>query len=805
MTTIIHALRPGTWSESALKVLRERYLRQIDDNQYETPEEMCWRVADAIAGAEAGWGAGPEEIATMAQRFYAIMVDRLFLPNSPTLMNAGLDNHLQYSACFVLPVEDSIPGIFDAISRAAIIHQSGGGTGFAFSRLRPKDCVVKTSGGKASGPVSFLRVFDAATEAVKQGGRRRGANMAILRVDHPDILEFIDCKRDGGIANFNISVAITDRFMQALERDEDYELVAQPGWPRPEGGRYSGGEVIGHLTAQAVWERIVDAAWSSGDPGLMFIDTVNHSPANPVPHRMQIESTNPCGEQALPPSDACNLGSINLALLAAVGNSHGPIKWDQLEEVTRLAVRFLDNVIAVNPFPLKEIQETVLRSRRIGLGVMGWADLLFRLGIPYDSQEALHLAGEIMAFIQRVAQEETCRLAEERGAFPLWSESIYKDDRPRRNATLTTIAPTGTISIIADCSSGIEPVFALAYEHRVKQPDGNERRLQFINPIFVDTAKREGFYSEALMAEVVRRGTVRGVAGVPESWQRVFVTAHEISPEWHVRMQAAWQAHVDNGVSKTVNLPHEATREDVDRIYRLAYSLNCRGITVFRDGCKGTQVLHVGTEESKLEREQGSRGESAGSGSSPTDLAPLPPATRSPLQPPLFPMVQPRPQVMHGATHRVSTPLGTAYITINETDDGQPFEVFANVGKAGSDTAAVAEALGRLISLCLRLPSFLSARERLETIISQLAGIGGGRPTGFGPSRVRSLPDGIARALAEHLGMHLNGEPATVIASTRASVPVANPVGDLCPECGNATFVNEEGCHKCHTCGYSEC
>jgi len=665
-----HQVKPrlaGQWSESALRVLRERYLRRsATDEVVETPEEMCWRVATAIAAAEKTWGKTPEETQAIAQQFYELMVTRKFLPNSPTLMNAGVEGKLQYSACFVLPVEDSMPGIFEAIKRAAIIHQSGGGTGFAFSRLRPKGSLVKTSGGKASGPVSFMRVFDAATDAVKQGGRRRGANMGVLRVDHPDILEFITCKLDGSITNFNISVAATDKFMEAVEQDGEYELVSPHA-----------SQVAGWLQAREVFDKIVQAAWANGDPGMVFIDRVNNSPANPTPELGHIEATNPCGEQPLLPNEACNLGSINLPLFARSGvpdnGRHSGVAWDDLERTVRLAVCFLDDVIEVNPYPLPEIDKAVKGNRRIGLGVMGWADMLFALGIPYDSVEALALADEIMGFIRRVSHDENVRLAEKRGPFPNWEQSIYKSGRPRRNSTVTTIAPTGSISIIAGCSSGIEPAFALAFRHIV-----GERRLQFVNPIFERVAHQQSFYSPELMAEVAKRGHIGGLAGVPEEIQQVFVTAHEVAPEWHVRMQAAFQKHTDNGVSKTINLPSSATVEDVANAYKLAYREGCLGITVFRDGCRSEQVLHVGTDNDDEKEKQAPA------------LAEAPQLT-----------VKPRTRVLRGVTYQAGTPLGTAYITVNENGANQPFEVFTNVGKAGSDTAAVAEALGRLISLTL--------------------------------------------------------------------------------------------------------
>jgi ribonucleoside-diphosphate reductase alpha chain len=749
----------GQWSEPALRVLRERYLTRRGAEVVETPEEMCWRVATSIAEGEARYGRSAAAVHEIAGAFYDIMVDGFFIPNSPTLMNAGKGNGLQYSACYVLPVGDSMDGIFDSVKAAAIIHKSGGGTGFAFSRLRPKDDVVASTGGRASGPVSFLRVFNSATEAVKQGGTRRGANMGILRVDHPDILEFIDCKLDGGITNFNISVAATDRFMDALAKGEDYDLV------NPRTGLPSG-----RLSAKEVFGRIVRAAWRTGDPGMVFIDRINAGPANPTPEIGMVEATNPCGEQPLLPNEACNLGSLNVSrFVQRADNGECSIDWDEMDRVIRLAVRFLDDVIEMNPYPLPEIDAMVKSNRRIGLGVMGWADLLFRLGIPYDSEEAIELGGRLMAFIKEKAHDQSAKLAEERGPFPNWDRSIYKQGRPMRNSTVTTIAPTGTISMIAGCSSGVEPIFALAFQHRVKQPDG-ERVLTFVNETFEAIARERGFYSPALMDEIARRGALHGIPGVPDWAERVFRTAHEVAFEWHVRHQAAFQRATDNGVSKTINLPNHATEEDVARAYELAWELGCLGITVFRDGCKGEQVLNVGVTAKES-------------------------AAAAPVSGPT--VIKPRPHSLKGATYRMETPIGTAFITVNETTDAEPFEVFVQVGKAGSDTMAVAEALGRLISLTLRLPSPMSPRRRLEEVISQLAHIGGSQPMGFGAAKVLSLPDALARVIAEHIGL-LKTE------STAPAAP-AKRVGDLCKECGQATFVYEEGCKKCLSCGFNEC
>jgi len=753
----------GTWTDSALRVLRERYLlRNPQGEVVETPEEMCWRVAQSIAAGEARYGRSPAAVHEVATAFYETMVDGYFVPNSPTLMNAGKGNGLQYSACYVLPVGDSMEEIFDSVKAAAIIHKSGGGTGFAFSRLRPKDDIVASTRGRASGPVSFLRVFNSATEAVKQGGTRRGANMGILRIDHPDVLEFIDCKLDGGITNFNISVAVTDSFMDALAKGEDYDLI------NPHSG-----EVTQRLSAREVFDRIVRAAWRTGDPGMVFIDRINASPANPTPELGTIEATNPCGEQPLLPNEACNLGSLNVSKFARQDPAgEWSIDWEEMERVVRLAVRFLDDVIEMNPYPLPQIDETVKSNRRIGLGIMGWADLLFTLGIPYDSQEAIDLADRLMLFVKQTSHDQCGKLAEERGPFPNWNHSIYRNVRPMRNSTVTTIAPTGTISMIAGCSSGIEPIFALAFQHRVKNPDG-ERVLTFVNETFERLAKQHGFFSDALMQEIVRRGTLHGIPGLPEAANRVFKTSHEIGYEWHVRHQAAFQRSTDNGVSKTINLPNDASEEDVANAYRLAWELGCLGITVFRDGCKGEQVLHVGIK----------------------DKPAAAPAASGPV------VVKPRPHSLSGRTYRSETPIGTAFITVNETGDAEPFEVFVQVGKGGSDTMAVAEALGRLISLTLRLPSPMSPQRRLEEVISQLSRIGGAQPLGFGKGKVLSLPDALARTLAEHTGQLKPSSEAPPGARGNDQ----RRIGDLCKECGQATFVYEEGCKKCLSCGYNEC
>ena len=737
--------RLRAWYDGLPAVARRRAKVEFDDllNRVTAPRELTrQRVTRAI-----------ERSAPYPRFFAELAAEDFFFVRVIGVHDAGIQRVYDLT----------VPEKHAYLANGFASHNSGGGTGFAFSRLRPKDDIVASTGGRASGPVSFLRVFNSATEAVKQGGTRRGANMGILKVDHPDILEFIDCKLDGGITNFNISVAATDTFMDALAAGAEYDLV------NPHSGR-----TVDRLSAKEVFERIVRAAWRTGDPGMVFIDRINASPANPTPEIGMVEATNPCGEQPLLPNEACNLGSLNVAKFARRGEGgEWSIDWEEMERVVRLAVRFLDDVIEMNPYPLPEIDATVKANRRIGLGIMGWADLLFTLGIAYDSQEAIDLADRLMAFVKEKSHDQSAKLAEERGPFPNWSRSIYKDERPMRNSTVTTIAPTGTISMIAGCSSGVEPIFALAFEHRVKQPDG-ERVLTFVNETFERIAREQGFFSDALMQEIARRGALHGIPGVPEQGARIFKTSHEVPFEWHVRHQAAFQRYTDNGVSKTINLPNAATEEDVAQAYRLAWELGCLGITVFRDGCKGEQVLNIGVGAKK-------------------DAAPAAPAAGHTA------VIRPRPKSLTGSTFRTETPIGTAFITVNETPDGDPFEVFVQVGKGGSDTMAVAEALGRLISLTLRLPSPLSAHRRLEEVISQLSRIGGGQPTGFGPAKILSLPDALARTLAEHLGqVKPAGEPPAAGAARKR-------IGDLCKECGQATFVYEEGCKKCLSCGFNEC
>ncbi len=567
-------------SRNAIRVLERRYLRRDRNGRpIESPRDLFVRVAATAAAPDATHPyEGRLDPERTAREFLALLTSLEFLPNSPTLMNAGRDLP-QLAACFVLPVEDSMEGIFDSLKQTALIHKTGGGTGFSFSRLRPRNSPVRSTDGIASGPVSFMRVFNAATEAVKQGGARRGANMGILRVDHPDILEFIRCKRDmAEIANFNISVAVTEGFVRAVLEGRDYELV-----------NTLNGRPAGRLDAAEVFEEIVRCAWRSGDPGIVFIDRINE--ANPTRHVAPIEATNPCGEQPLMPYESCVLGSINLSKMVRDGG----VDWRKLARVTRTAVHFLDNLIEAGRYPLGEIERVTKANRRIGVGVMGWADMLIRLRIPYDSTEALNLAGQVMGFIDRESKKASADLAADRGPFENWPGSSYDlAGGPRlRNATTTTVAPAGSISIIAGTSSGIEPLFAIAYTRRHVLDD---EKLTEVHPLFERIALERGFHSEPLMRRVAAEGSVQRMEDVPGEVKRLFVTAHDISAAWHVRMQAAFQACCDNGVSKTVNLPKCATPDDVREVFLLAYMLGCKGVTVFRDGCRGEQVLNLGAD-----------------------------------------------------------------------------------------------------------------------------------------------------------------------------------------------------------------
>jgi ribonucleoside-diphosphate reductase alpha chain len=724
---------------NAKVVLAKRYLRKgPDGTPIEDERELFWRVAMTVASVEAQFPASSWKVNDLARAFYDLMTTFKFLPNSPTLMNAGTELG-QLAACFVIPVGDSMEEIFEAVKDAAMIHKSGGGTGFSFSRLRPKDSRVGSTGGVASGPVSFMRIFNTATEQVKQGGTRRGANMGILRVDHPDVLEFIRCKeREGDLNNFNISVALTERFMQAVENDEPYDLVT----PHNK-------EVTGTLKASEVFSMLVQKAWESGDPGIIFLDRINRD--NPTPALGEMESTNPCGEQPLLPYEACNLGSVNLALLA----SGDAVDWDELARIVRLAVRFLDNVIEASVYPLERITEMVKGNRKIGLGVMGFADLLYQLEIPYDSLEALHLGEKIMDFIQTQAKAASQDLAGERGPFPNYADSVFaaKKQGPYRNATTTTVAPTGTLSIIAGCSSGIEPLFALSFARHVM--DGE--KLVEANAYFETAVKKAESYSPKLMEEVAAKGSVAHMDYLPEDIRRVFVTAMDIEPSWHLKMQAAFQKYTDNAVSKTVNLANSATTEDIREIYWMAYELGCKGVTVYRSGSKSGQVLCTGDHDGKDKAEE--RAE-----------------TR----------VRERPDVLYGFTQKVRTGYGQLYLTVNEVE-GKPFEVFAVIGKSGKSITAKAEAIGRLVSLALR------SGVDVADVVGQLKGIGGENPIFQKKGLLLSLPDAVAWVLDNR---YLHGRNISLKTGT-----LGNPT---CPEC-DCELVFEEGCHVCKACGYTKC
>ncbi|MGI5997603.1 MAG: vitamin B12-dependent ribonucleotide reductase [Lutispora sp.] len=778
-------------SENGLKVLERRYLAKNEEGKViETPEELFKRVSSFIASADKIYEPD-KDISGLEKKFYDIMANLDFLPNSPTLMNAGRELG-QLSACFVLPVEDSMEGIFDAIKHAAIIHKSGGGTGFSFSRLRSKGSSVNSTGGVASGPISFMKVFNSATEAVKQGGVRRGANMGILRVDHPDILEFIQCKKnDKEITNFNISVGITEKFMEAVEKDEEYELVE----PHTK-------EVKGKLMAREVFDLIVDMAWNNGEPGIIFLDRMNRD--NVVPELGEIESTNPCGEQPLLPFESCNLGSVNLVNCIKNKGVKKEIDFNKLGDLVDTAVHFLDNVIDVNKYPLEKIDEMTKSTRKIGLGVMGFADMLIKLGIPYDSEEAIKTAEAVMRFINERSKQASAKLAEARGAFPTFDKSTYAEKGMKlRNATTTTIAPTGTISIIAGVSSGIEPLFAVSFIRNVMDND----ELPEVNPLFEKVAKERGFYSIDLMKKIAKMGSVRHIEEIPEDVRRVFGTAHDIDPIWHIRMQAMFQKYTDNAVSKTVNFRKEATREDVRKVYMLAYKLGCKGVTIYRDGSRESQVLNIGAvnKDGAKQQEQ-----------TETEQKTL--------------KARVRPDVTVGITEKIKIGCGNLYVTVNSDENGI-CEVFANLGRAGG-CPSQSEATSRLISIALR------AGVDIKEIIEQLRGIRCHSTLRQKGLKVLSCPDAIGRTLEKVLNLQVEVKDVETIeelttaieegslgcggncslcstqcsystvafGETSATIDESLDWSTIkyCPECGS-TVQHEGGCMICRNCGFSKC
>ena len=749
-------------TENALTVLERRYF--IKDENGEPKEDwqgLIERVAKDISN-------GNEE---KKERYKKLLDSGCFLPNSPTLMNAGNDLQ-QLSACFVLPIEDSMESIFGAIKNAALIHKSGGGTGFSFSRLREANARVRSTNGVSSGPLSFLKVFNSATDAVKQGGTRRGANMAILKVDHPQIIEFIKCKEDiTQLTNFNISVGITEEFMLAVQSDGEYNLVS----PHSK-------EITDVLKAREVFSLIVEMAHKNGEPGIVFLDRINKY--NPTPHVGYLESTNPCGEQPLLPNEACNLGSINLANLY-----ESEFDWDLLQNVVYDSVDFLDDVINRSAYPLPEIEETVKSNRKIGLGVMGWSDLLYKMKIPYNSEEAVELAEKIMEFIDYHAKKRSVFLAEKEGSFPNFKGSIYESkklsresnqldwdslieeisEKGIRNATVTTIAPTGTISMIGNTSSGIEPQFSLVYVKKVMDDD----KLLYVNPHFEQAMKEAGIFSKELMERVSEEGSIAHIDEIPQELKDIFVTSHDIRPEWHIRMQAAFQKYVDNAVSKTINFTEEATKDDIQMSFQLAYKLGCKGVTVYRDGSRTNQVLNVG----KKEKEDSSSN--------------------------VIPDVMPRkrPDITTGITQRIETGCGHLYVTVNSDNEG-PCEVFTQMGKVGGCASAQLEAIARLTSLGLR------SNIKLESIIRQIRGIRCPNPMWHKGKVVTSCADGLAKALETFLNIdsktlndiddiNKNVSPPKTEISTDKKVAV-------CPECGS-TLEHSEGCMKCNSCGWSKC
>jgi ribonucleoside-diphosphate reductase alpha chain len=868
-TPPIPADLPGVeLTENARQVLMRRYVRRGDDgNPAETVEEMFWRVAYHIAKAEESYYG---DVIASTREFYILLTSRKFFPNSPTFTGAGTPLG-QLAACFVLPITDDMgrdpAGIFQSLRDAALIQQTGGGNGFSFSRLRPKGALVKSSAGQATGPVGFLRVYDHAFGEIAQGGSRRGANMGVLRVDHPDIEEFVACKtNENQITNFNISVGITDAFMQAVKDDADWDLVfpdvTAPEYRgfsgTPEQARAKGIPLHTYKTVRAgeLFAKIVNQAHHNGEPGLLFLDAANRS--NPVPHLYPLEATNPCGEQWLGPYENCCLGSVNLAEHCG---TDGHMDWDSLRHSVETATRFLDDVVDANAYvpAVPQLKEAAHRARRIGLGVMGLADVMYHVGVRYGSPEGQEFGAQMMEYVRFHAMRTSVALARERGAFPAIKGSIYDFEdmkwqppqpltpytgewgRPAvewngilegiqkygiRNAAQTTVAPTGTIATVAGCEGyGCEPVFALAYVRHVND-NGKDLQLTYASPRFESALEMAGITGNArqeIIERVMQHGTCQDIPVLPEGLRNVFVVAGDIPAEDHVRMQAALQAFVDNSLSKTINFPEDATLEDVAEAYMLAWELGCKGITVYVTGSREKVVLETNATVQKKQALAVPAGTVV-----PTGTVVLPFGNNSNGKPVSETEIatqlaawheskKPRPRLLPGSTFRVETPLGKAFITVNENGGKQPFEVFINTAKAGSETAAVSEAIGRLISYVLRLASPIAPRERLAEVVRQLSGIGGGRSLGFGPNRVRSLPDGVGQVLNEYLDgrnthqvtesdAHADLEPAYDSGHFPQVEPDASiKMGDLCPECGEATMVNEEGCRKCYTCGYSEC
>lgn len=863
---------PVLLTENARQVLIRRYVRRGSDGKpIETVEEMFWRVAYHIAAVES---TETEPVMQRARQFYTLLTSKAFFPNSPTFTGAGTPLG-QLAACFVLPISDDMgrdaAGIFQTLRDAALIQQTGGGNGFSFSRLRPHGALVKSSAGQATGPVGFLRVYDKAFGEIAQGGTRRGANMAVLRVDHPDIEEFITCKTDeNAITNFNNSVGVTDAFMKAVKEDQLWDLrfpdVHSPAY-KGFFGTFEQAEqqnipmqIYRQAPARELFAKIVRQAYHNGEPGLLFLDAANR--ANPVPHLYQLEATNPCGEQWLGPYENCCLGSINLAQHFGPG---GSVDWEKLRQNVELATIFLDDVIDANAYvpAVPQLKESALRARRIGLGIMGLADLMYHAGIRYGSEEGQEFGAQVMEFVRYHSMRTSIELARQRGSFSAIQGSIYDPKhlkwappasiipythdwgRPAldwnlitrgilahgiRNAAQTTVAPTGTIATVAGCEGyGCEPVFALAYVRHVND-NGKDLQLAYASPLFEKALVAAGMDEatrQKVVEQVMEHGSCQELEDIPAAIRHTFVVSQDIRAEEHVRMQAALQAFVDNSLSKTINFPETATEEEVSTAYLLAWELGCKGITVYVTGSRQKVVLETKATAKQKQPQPETAPETATTQVAALDTIEPETETEAAVW---HDKKKPRPRSLRGTTYTINTPLGKAFITINENGGLQPFEVFINTSKAGSETAAVSEAIGRLISYILRLASPIAPRERLKEVWRQLSGIGGGRSLGFGPNRVRSLPDGVAQVLGEYLQEEDNqpdndkddvhsehnielthgGNGYNKVDDLRAISPAPEQlppvkIGDLCPECGQAAVVNEEGCRKCYACGFSEC
>jgi len=789
---------------NALAVLERRYLKKEAETGrvIETPRQAFWRVAAHIAKAELLFPGGtPERALAVAEEFYDLMARRLFMPNSPTLMNAGREMGM-LSACFVLPVEDSIDGIFDSIKATALIQKAGGGTGFSFSRLRPRGDRVRSSGGTTEGPLSFIQVFSKATDAIQQGAFRRGANMGILRVDHPDIVEFIRFKEDlDKIQNYNISVAVSDRFLSELAADPTIPHQVQnprtKSWAKLSKKDEEGEPTGEFFSVGEMWDLIVEHAWRTGEPGVVFIDRINAR--NPIKNVGLIEATNPCGEQPLHAYDSCNLGSINLGEFVVEEQGVPSFDWAEFKAVVHASTRFLDNVIEVNRYPLPQIDQMSKTTRRIGLGVMGFADALYKLGLGYDTEEGCRFGEEVMRALNDESHQASEELAVERGVFPAWDGSDWQaQGRRLRNSYTTTVAPTGTISIIAGCSGGIEPMFSLAFLRQVmKDTKGRPTILREVNHVFEQTSRQQGFYSDELIDDISEKGTLQHRDDVPDEVKRVFVTAHDIEPYWHMRMQAAFQRHCDSSISKTINFPHDATVEDVRKIYGLAVELDVKGVTVYRDGCRDVQPMALkGSQRRTEETPTAALADTAFSLAGNGQLEPIR-----------------LPEIMPSLRVRQMTPFGNMHVKVSvDPSAGREREVFAQLGKGGDVANSDLEAICRLLSLWLR------SNGTLDTAIKQLEGIGSSLTVPTKDGRIMSLADGLGRALRRYLAakkeygleaLLLGRVPAQDL-SDLSSAPPAKATSQSqryklkCPSC-SSTLAFEEGCVKCYDCGFSQC